>query len=143
VAHFSGGAFPTLGLPIGGDLGWLRKTTTSFWEDVQFKDFERAASYHTMDRQDLVDIPFLIERIFGVKPEALDIMEYEIVMAEIDSTGLRARVKTRLKVKLLVLERVKSREIMLFYHRKTVDSPWYMELETSLRGLDAEVEKKH
>ncbi len=46
VAHFSGGAFPTLGLPLGGELGWLRRTTLSFWEDVQFKDFDRAASYH-------------------------------------------------------------------------------------------------
>ncbi len=78
-----------------------------------------------------------------MKPEALDIMEYEIIMAEIDSTGLRARVKTRLTVKLLFLEKIKTREIMLFFHRDTEDSPWRMELETSLRALEAEEDKKH
>ncbi len=143
ASHLSGGAFPTLGLPLGGDLGWLRKTTMSFWEDIQFKDFERAATYHAPDKQDGVDIPYLIERLFGVKPEGLDIMEYEIVMAEVDSTGLRARVKTRLKVKLLFLDKIKSREFMLFFHRETVDSPWTMELETSLRSLDVDEDKKH
>lgn len=143
AAHLSGGALATLGLPLGGDLGWLRRTTMSFWEDIQFKDFKRAASYHTSDRQDLVDIPHLIERLFGMKPEGLDIMSYEIVLAEIDSTGLRARVKTRIKVKVLLLEEIKSQELMLFFHRETVDSPWYMELETSLRNLDVDEDKKH
>ena len=140
---FRGGAFPTFGLPLGGDLGWLRRTSLDFWEDIQFKDFARAATYHAADRQDDVDIAYLIERLFGVKPEMLDIMSYEIVLAEVDSTGLRARVKTRLKVKLLIKEIIKEREVMLFFHRETVDSPWYMELETSLRALESDPDKKH
>jgi len=143
AAHLSGGAFPTLGLPLGGDLGWLRQTTMSFWEDIQFKDFDRAASYHAADKQDRVDIPYLLERLFGVKPEGLDIMEYEIVLAEVDSTNLRARVKTRIKVKLLLMDKIQTKEIMLFFHRETEDSPWTMELETSLRSLDADQDKKH
>ena len=32
---------------------------------------------------------------------------------------------------------------MLFYHRTTVDDPWTMELESSLRALEAEDGKKH
>lgn len=143
AVHLSGGAFYDFGLPLGGDLGELRRTATQFWEDLQFKDFDKAATYHAPGRQDEVDIPYLLERLFQVKPEMLDIMEYEVVLAEIDSTGLRARLKTRIKFKVLVKDKVREQEVMLYFHRETTDSPWYMELETSLRPLDAEDEKKH
>lgn len=142
-AHLSGGAWPTLGLPIGGDRARLRRTTRSFWEDIQFKDFERAASYHSEEKRESVDIPYLLERMFLLRPEALEIMSYEVVLAEVDSTGLRARVKTRVKARDLVRERVEEREVMLYYHRAAMDAPWHMELETSLRELDGDPDKKH
>ena len=143
AVHFSGGAFYDFGVPLGGDLGELRRTTTSFMEDLQFKDFDRASTYHDPDKQDAVDIPYLLERLFLVKPEALDIMEYEIILAEIDSTDRRARVKTRVKFKDLVLNKVRERELMLYYHRDSLSEPWYMELESSLRALEADKDKKH
>ena len=143
AVHFSGGAFYDFGVPLGGDLGELRRTTTSFWEDLQFKDFQSAALYHAPEQRDTVDIPYLLERLFLVKPEALDIMEYEIVLAEVDSSGLRARIKTRVKFKELVRGKIDETELMLYYHRESVDSPWYMKLESSLRALDADEEKKH
>lgn len=143
AAHVSGGAYPTPGLAIGGDRGWLRRTSLAFWEDIQFKDFAKAASYHAPEVQATVDIPYLIERLFGIKPELLDVMEYEVVLADVDSTGLRARVKTRLKVKILADNSLQEREVMLYFHRKSPADPWYMELETSLRALEADEEKKH
>ena len=143
AAHVSGGAYPTPGLGVGGDRGWLRRTALSFWEDIQFKDFERAASYHSPDKQAAVDIPFLLQRLFGVRPEQLEIMEYEIVLADVDSTRLRARVKTRVKAKLLVDGRVEDTEFMLFFHRASETDPWFMVLEDSLRTLDVDKEKKH
>ena len=143
AAHLSGGAFPTLGLPLGGDRGELRRTSLSFWEDIQFKDFDKAASYHDPAVQEEVDIPYLIERLFLVKPEALDIMEYEIVLVDIDSTGLRARVKTRLKVKVLAGDRLKEQEVMLYFRRTSAEAPWTMELEESLREAEADKTKKH
>ena len=143
AAHFSGGAFPTFGLPIGGDRAWLRSTTRSFLEDIQFKDFDRAASYHAPDKRDSVDIPFLLERLFLQKPESLDIMDYEIVFAKIDSTRLRARVKARVKVKNLAKGDVRDQEFILFFHRGSAEAPWYMELESSLRQLSGTEGKKH
>ena len=135
VAHVSGGAFSTLGLALGGDRGALRRVALSFLEDVQFKDFVSAASYHAPDIRDGVDIPFLIQRLFTVRPEALDIMDYEVVFAEIDSGGLRARVKLRVKVKLLLNALIDEREVILYFQRESVDDPWYMQLEDSLRQL--------
>lgn len=143
MAHFSGGAFPTLGLPIGGELGELRGFALQFWEDIQFKDFDKAASYHAPELQDAVDIPYLIQRIFAVKPEMLDVMDYEIVLAELDASGLRARIKTRVKVKILANEEIQEKEVMLYFKRKDLDSPWYMELEDSLRPAEADKSKKH
>jgi hypothetical protein len=138
AAHLSGGALPTFGLPLGGDAGWLRRQTTAFWEDIQFKDFVAAAGFHDPLKQETVDIPFLLERLFLVKPEALDIMSYEIVFADLDSTGLRARVKSRVKVKNLLLGDVSEKELILYWHRASPGAPWYMELESSLRQLEGE-----
>jgi len=143
AAHFSGGAYPTPGLAVGGDEGWLRRSSLSFWEDVQFKDFERAATYHAPEVQDEVDIPHLIQRMFLLKPEQLDFMSFEVVLVEVDSTGLRGRVKTRVKVKELTTGKMKEPEVMLYFHRATPDAPWFMELEDSLRKDEAEEDKKH
>jgi hypothetical protein len=129
-------------LGLGGDSGKLRLITQSFLEDIQFKDFAKAASYHSPDDQKTVDIPFLLERLFGIKPEQLDIMSYEIVFADIDSSGLRGRVKSRVKVKILVNGAIEDRELMLYFSRDTPQSPWFMRLESSLRALEAEQGKK-
>lgn len=142
VAHLSGGAFSTLGLALGGDRGELRRMALAFLEDIQFKDFESAASYHAPDIRDSVDIPYLIQRLFTVRPEALDIMGYDVVFAEVDSGGLRARVKLRVKVKLLMNALIEEREIMLYFQRDSVDDPWYMKLEDSLRELSPDSTKR-
>ena len=128
---------------MGGDSAKLMRITRSFLEDIQFKDFKKAASYHRAEEQDQVDIPFLLERLFMIKPEQLDIMDYEIIFAKVDSSGLRARVKTRVKVKNLLRGDIQNRELMLYYFRDDAKSPWHMKLESSLRKLDAAKGKKH
>ncbi len=142
VAHVSGGAFSTLGLLLGGDRGELRRIALSFLEDIQFKDFVSASSYHAPDTRDSVDIPFLIQRLFTVRPEALDIMDYDVVFAEVDSGGLRARVKLRVKVKFLLNALINERELVLFFERESVNDPWYMKLEDSLRELSPDTAKQ-
>ena len=137
AAHLSGGAFPCLGLPLGGDRGELRRTTRSFIEDIQFKDFKRAATYHEPEKQSRIDIPFIIQRLFMIKPEALDIMSCEIVFAELDSTGNRGRVKARVKAKELGRGDIRTQEFILYYERAGRGDPWYMKLEDSLRNLEA------
>ncbi len=91
-----------------------------FMEDAQFKDFVSAASYHAPELIETVAVPCLIQRLFAVKPEALDFMDYEVVFAELDSSGLRARVKMRVKAKLLLNEPIEERGLILYSYR---DSP--------------------
>ena len=143
VAHVSGGAFWTLGLALGGDRGALRRIALDFLEDIQFKDFLSAASYHAPELIETVDIPFLIQRLFAVRPEALDFLDYEVVFADLDSSSLRARVKVRVKVKLLLDERIDERELVLYFYRDSVDDPWYMKLEDSLRELSPDTARVH
>lgn len=134
------GWLDTLGF---GSAAPIRRMTVSFLEDVQFKDFSRAASYHTPEERKTIDIPYLLERLFFIKPEQLDIMEYEVLFAKIDSTGLRGRTKTRIKVKNLLNGTIEDRELMLYFYRDSRSSPWYMRLESSLRQLEGEEGKKH
>ena len=143
AAHLSGGAFPTPGLSLGGDSGELRRLAMSFWEDIQFKDFDKAATYHPPELQETVDIPFLIQRLLVVRPEMLDILEYEVVMVDIDSSGNRARVRTRLKVKELARGKIREKQVMLYFRRESPDAPWTMRLEDSIRHLEADEDKKH
>lgn len=142
VAHFSGGAFFTFGLPLGGERGALRRAALAFLEDVQFKDFAEAAKYHSPADRDDVDIPYLLQRMFKVKHEALDIMDYEVVFADLDSSGLRARVKVRVKAKLLVTGDLREQPIMLYFSREHEGAPWYMKFEDSLRPAEKDKDKK-
>ena len=143
AAHLSGGAFPTPGIAVGGPRGELRRTSLRFWEDIQFKDFRRAARYHAPEVQETVDIPFLLQRLFQVKPEALDVMHYEVVFADLDSSGDRGRVKNRVKVKVLADGTIREQEVMLYFERADARSPFYMKLEDSLRNQEAQQGKKN
>jgi hypothetical protein len=128
---------------LGGDRATLQRLASAFIEDLQFKDFEKAASYHAPEVQAAVDIPFLIERLFLIKPEQLDIMEHEVLRVDIDSSDLRARVKVRVKLKDLTRGNLHDRELMLYFQRAAPDAPWNMQLESSLRQGEAEKNKKH
>jgi len=141
AAHLSGGRLYDFGLGLGGEKATLQAQVSHFWEDVKFKDFAAAARYHSPETQAQVDIPYLIERLFLIKPEALEIISMEVMFVEIDSTGRRARVKQRVKVKDLMRQQVEQRELILYFHKPA--EQWYMELESSLRGLDADPDKKH
>ncbi len=143
AVHFSGGAFYSFGLPLGGERAQLRQLASSFIEDIQFKDFDKAASYHEPDIATRVDIPYLLQRLFLQKPETLDIMSYELVLCELDSSELRGRVKVNIKVKNLLDGKIRKQDLMLFFYRKDTQSPWYMKLEDSLRTPEADQNKKH
>ncbi len=133
LLYFSAsGSGPSLPVMTSGDASFLRKRSIDFLEDLQFKDFKKAASYHsTVDRK-TVDISNLIERIFQVKPEFLDIMRYEIKDIDIDRSGDRARIKTHTVVKVLNTQEIKEPEV-IFYWRKDPKEGWVMMLESSLR----------
>ncbi len=115
------------------DLNTINRISLSFMEDIRFKDFKKAASYHNEDDRKKVNIAKKIEKLFRIKPELLDIMEYEVMESSLDSTKKRGRVKLKAKVHVLNLDKIKNVELILYYKKK--DGAWYMELESSLKGF--------
>lgn len=115
------------------DISFLETKSKEFLEDIQFKDFKKASSYHSREDRKKVDIPKLIERMFAVKPEFLNIMRFEIIKSSMDSTKTRCRVHTKTVIKLLNTSEIREPEIMLYWFKDPTEG-WVMELESSLQG---------
>lgn len=113
------------------DVKFLRQRSIDFLEDVQFKDFKKAGSYHSFADRDKVDVAKLIEKIYQVPPEFMDIMRYEIKEVDIDRTGDRARVKTKTVIKMLNTGKIQEPDVILYWHRDPEEG-WIMKLESSL-----------
>ncbi|HEY9842056.1 MAG: hypothetical protein ACAI44_39830 [Candidatus Sericytochromatia bacterium] len=120
-----------LGALVSSDSQALIKATRSFMEDLKFKDFKSAAKYSLPEQQGKYDIPAMIEGLFHVKPEFMDIQNYEITSTDYDSSGQRARVHLKTDIKLLNSEERRKPEVILYY-KKQAES-WYMDLASSLR----------
>lgn len=122
--------FGILKFAFSQEKSLLQNLTNDFLEDIRFKDFTKAATYHTPEDQKKVNIPELIERIFKIKPEFLDIMKYEITGVDVDRSGMRARVKTHTTIKMLNSDELKEADTIFYWHK--IDGHWYMKLESSL-----------
>jgi hypothetical protein len=134
-----------LGVSVGGvELGgterdWLRERSIDFLEDLQFKDFKKASTYHLPETQKERDIPAMIRHIFLVRHEQLDIVSYEVREVDLDRSKSRARVRMQVRFRILgdktVVDNPQSlREIeMILYWFRQQDGSWAMELESSLR----------
>lgn len=125
---------------FGGKVqGYLRDRTIDFLEDIKFKDFDRASSYHLAETQKKRNIPGLIRKVFQIRHEVLDIHDYKILGIELDRSEKRARVRAFVRYRILGDKRVRDDERslrdleMLFYWFKQPDETWVMELESSLR----------
>ncbi len=136
-----------LALAAGGVVGYLvltgqtgyyrtdehviKKKTHRFFECIKFKEFGEAAGFHDAADKGKVDIPVLIEDLFLVPPEQLDIQEIQVIFAEVDSSGVLAKSKTRCIVQLLNSKEIKKPEVMLYW--KKTGKEWYLKLESTLR----------
>lgn len=89
------------GLYWNSEAAGLKKLADKFLEDLQYKDFDKAAKYHTFADQKGVDIPKLIERLFQVKPEVLNIDNVRITKADFDDSGTRCRTFFRCDTEVL------------------------------------------
>lgn len=74
--------------PDGQDL---ERMAWKFLEDLKYKDFAAASQFHSFADQGKADIPALIERLFAIKPEQLDLRDYTITGVDLDEDGKRAR----------------------------------------------------
>ena len=101
-----------------------------FIEDIQFKDFSHAATFHSNSDQAEEDIPKKIEKRFVVKPELLDIKAFDILGVELNDLGKRAKVRTQWHVKLLNSDERRDVDVIFYWYKK--DGKWFMDLKSSL-----------
>lgn len=120
-------SFASLGVGAllgGGDAAILEDLARHFLEDLQYKDFDKAGTYHTLLDQAKVEIPKLIERLFQVKPEMLNIRDFKITDVTIDESGQRARTFFNANMELLNTARdgnpneERKVEGILYWHRR-------------------------
>jgi hypothetical protein len=121
-----------LGVLLNAQTREVTELGRQFMEAVQYKDFKAAAALSPPEDREKADIPKLIERLFLVKPEQLQIDKVQLLVADVDSTGKRARTKFGTDVKLLNTQELRHPEVMLYW-RKAVDGHWYMDLASSLQ----------
>lgn len=141
------------------EVAELERLAKQFLTDLQYKDFDKAGMYHTFIDKGKANIPKLIERLFQVKPEVLNIRDFEIVKVDLDPDGKRARTFFRSTMEILNTAKDdkpnKEREVegILYWHKRpaiegekavapgTTTTPptpeelaekWFMKLESSL-----------
>ena len=115
----------------GGDKAIIIEKSKRFFECIQFKEFGEAAQFHSEEDQKDADIPDMIERLFFVKPENLDIQNVDILFGEIDSSDVLGRVKTKCLAHVLNTQEEKQIDVMLYWKKE--NGNWYLKLKSSLQ----------
>ncbi len=121
-----------LGTLLSSDSQDMVKIALSFMEDIRYKDFDASAAYSLPEQRDKYDLPALVEGLFKVKPEFLDIQKYEVLTMDMDSSGKRARVHMKADVKLLNTNELKEPELILYFKKQ--EGQWYMDYASSIGG---------
>ncbi|MEM1347883.1 MAG: hypothetical protein AAGI01_04945 [Myxococcota bacterium] len=111
-------------VPRAGQAGIVRELSERFVQDLQYKDFRSSSLYsHDLDRARL-DIGSTLEKLFLVKPELFDLMRYEVVRADVDESGERARTKVRVVYKKLnISAEPAEKEVLLYWLKRHPDCP--------------------
>jgi hypothetical protein len=118
------GIYIAVANPFSPDRNQINELSRKWMEDLQFKDFRSSSLYHHKLDRDRVDIGRALERLFLVKPEMLDILDYKIVKAQVDSSGKRARVKVNVRYKKLNKDKKpKEARMMLYWMKRHPDCP--------------------
>ncbi len=95
-AHFSGGAVPTFGLPLGGERAIIRERITTFFEHVKFKNTSALKNFVSPDTSE-DQISAFLSKTLGQDEDNVDLLETKIDQVEIDSSKERARARITLE----------------------------------------------
>lgn len=109
----------------------VREQSMRFFECIQFKEFDEAAEFHNEKDRKNSDIPKMMEDMFKMPPENMDINNIYIVATDIDSSGDLARVKLQMSVRVLNSNKRKNPEVNLFWKKE--NDKWYLKLKSSLK----------
>lgn len=126
--HFSGGALPTLGLPLGGEKARVRAVTKAFFEHVKFKDQKGLIAY-VAPGTNPAEADAYLDKTLGRETEKFDLVSVEIKSIEIDSKQTRARVHVMFYGQDLVAHKPVDLEKIVFLFR-TDDGNWLVDIRS-------------
>jgi hypothetical protein len=126
-AHFSGGAVPTFGLPIGGEKAKIRVLSVAFFENVKFKN-SSALIHYVENNSSIGEIASYLTKTFGVDADQVDLIKVVIKDIELDSLGTRARVKVELRGHNQLTNKAFDIEKIIFLYK--VGEKWLVDIKS-------------
>lgn len=126
-AHFSGGAVPTFGLPIGGEKAQIRAVTLAFFEHVKFKNASAFKEFVALGTDPAV-VDAYLDKTLGQDTEKIDLIAVEIKSIELDSKQTRARVHVGFMGQDLALHKPVDLEKIVFLYR--ADDRWFIDINS-------------
>lgn len=126
-AHFSGGAVPTLGLPIGGDRALIREKVLTFFEQIKFKNRNALKRFVDAGVSD-EELSLFLSKTLGAEADRIDLLSSHIKDVELDSQGLRARVKVELFGHNQDTNRPLLRDAVIFLYKAS--EKWLIDTKT-------------
>lgn len=125
-AHFSGGAVPTFGLPIGGEKARIRARISAFFEHVKFKNTSALRNFveaGTSEEQ----ISQFLKKTLGQNEDDVDLLDTKVEQIEIDSSSLRARARIRLLgINLVNKQPVDISKVIFLF---SADGEWLLDIK--------------
>lgn len=125
-AHFTGGAVPTFGLPIGGEKSRIRQATLTFFDKVKFKD-RAGLMLMVPPEMNFDDITSYLLKTLQVDLDALDLETINVKHIEVDNEGRRARVRVLLAGHNLNAKKPLDIEKIIFLYR--VGDVWLVDIK--------------
>lgn len=127
-AHFSGGAVPTFGLPLGGNKAQIRARTLEFFDHVKFKNASALLNFVAKESTS-EEVERYVDRTIGLDSDNADLNLIKIETVELDSRASRARAKLRLAGQDLINKKPFDIEKIIFLY-VTPDDQWLIDIKT-------------
>jgi hypothetical protein len=125
-AHFSGGAIPTFGLPIGGEKAQIRQKTYQFFENIKFKN--RVFTGLVQGDADQEQIYKYLRKTLGIEENLLDLTHVSIEKIELDSSKERARVKVKLSGQNITNKKPIEIQKLIFLYKNQKGDNWVIDI---------------
>lgn len=126
-AHFSGGAVPTFGLPIGGERERVRSRIKAFFEHVKFKNTSALKNFVKADTSQQEISSFLMKTL-GADEDDVDLLKVNIDQVELNSSEQRARARIELVgTDLIKKQPIDLNKIVFLYLN---DGEWIFDIKT-------------
>lgn len=137
VAHLSGGAYPSFGIPVGGARGELRRASSSFLDDLRRRELMRDTLCRSPGDQAALGPADVVRRLLRLEPDAVRITGHKLTSAKVEPGKTRGRVEAQLKYRDLAHKHSRRQELALHFERATPDARWCLKLEESLQAIEA------